>query len=182
MRSSSRKCIVQVGGLKDYEIPIHLTYCIGKCVPIGEWSKRMHMLRSRRRKKAHKELNFLPPQRLFRHKSVNNIRHFDSSQFDYSKILLWNVSGNILKMISQDLKGESGFSSPNEKNLLCRHMIYSRTCEQYVVSWHVRACKMATGRNAPHEVEKVHSECRINSESYDRGNNALWSALIIIGK
>ena len=50
------------------------------------------------------------------------------------------------------------------------------------LSWHVRACKTATGRNAPQGVEKVHSECRIVSESYDRGNNTLWSALIIIWK
>ena len=33
--------------------------------------------------------------------------------------------------------------------------------------------KMVTGRNAPQGVEKVHSECRIDSESYDRGNNTL---------
>ena len=46
----------------------------------------------------------------------------------------------------------------------------------------MRACKTATGRNAPQGVEKVHSECRIVSESYDRGNNTLWSALIIIWK
>ena len=46
----------------------------------------------------------------------------------------------------------------------------------------VHTCKMATGQNAPHGVEKVHSECRIDSESYDQGNNTLWSALILIGK
>ena len=46
----------------------------------------------------------------------------------------------------------------------------------------VRACKTATGRNAPQGVEKVNSECRLDSESYDWGNNTLWSALIIIGK
>ena len=50
------------------------------------------------------------------------------------------------------------------------------------LSWHVRAYKTATGRNAPQGVEKVHFECRIVSESYDRGNNTLWSALIIIWK
>ena len=33
----------------------------------------------------------------------------------------------------------------------------------------VCACKTATGRNTPQGVEKVHSECRIVSESYDRG-------------
>ena len=47
------------------------------------------------------------------------------------------------------------------------------------LSWHVRAYKTATGRNAPQGVEKVHFECRIVSESYDRGNiihcEALWS-------
>ena len=37
----------------------------------------------------------------------------------------------------------------------------------------MRAGEMATGRNAPQGVEKVHSECRIHSESYDRGNNTL---------
>ena len=47
------------------------------------------------------------------------------------------------------------------------------------LSWHVRACEMATDRNAPQGVEKVHSECRIDSESYDLGIiircDALWS-------
>ena len=42
-----------------------------------------------------------------------------------------------------------------------------------VVSWHVRACQMETGRNAPQGVEKVHSECRIDPESYDWANNTL---------
>ena len=37
----------------------------------------------------------------------------------------------------------------------------------------MHACKMATGRNAPQGVEKVHFECRIDSESYDWGNNTL---------
>ena len=37
----------------------------------------------------------------------------------------------------------------------------------------MRACKRATGQNAPQGVEKVHSECRIDSESDDRGNNTL---------
>ena len=37
----------------------------------------------------------------------------------------------------------------------------------------VHACKTATGRNAPQGVEKVHAECRIVYESYDRGNNTL---------
>ena len=36
--------------------------------------------------------------------------------------------------------------------------------------------------NAPQGVEKVHSECRIDSESYDQGNDTLWSALISVGK
>ena len=33
--------------------------------------------------------------------------------------------------------------------------------------------KMKTGRNAPQGVEKVHCECRTDSESYDSGNNTL---------
>ena len=33
--------------------------------------------------------------------------------------------------------------------------------------------KMATGRNDPQGVEKVHSECRIHSESYEWDNNTL---------
>ena len=30
---------------------------------------------------------------------------------------------------------------------------------------------MVTGQNAPQGVEKVHCECRIHTESNDRGNN-----------
>ena len=55
-------------------------------------------------------------------------------------------------------------------------------CERYCGWVGMCAPKMATGRNAPQGVEKVHCECRIDSESYDRGNNTLWSALILIGK
>ena len=36
--------------------------------------------------------------------------------------------------------------------------------------------KMATGQNAPQGVEKVHYECRIDTESNDMGNNTLGSA------
>ena len=43
------------------------------------------------------------------------------------------------------------------------------------------ACKTATGRNTPQGVEKVHSECRIVAESYDRGNNNLEKRYIKIG-
>ena len=49
-------------------------------------------------------------------------------------------------------------------------------------SLHVRACQMATGRNAPYGVEIVHCECWIGSESNDQGNNILWSTLILIAK
>ena len=48
-----------------------------------------------------------------------------------------------------------------------------RDADGIVVSWHVWACQMVTGRNAPQGVEKVHSECRLDSEFYDRGNNTL---------
>ena len=60
---------------------------------------------------------------------------------------------------------------------------YPVGCEHYC-GWVgiVCACKTVTGRNAPQGVEEVHSECRIVPESYDRGNNTLWSALIIIWK
>ena len=46
------------------------------------------------------------------------------------------------------------------------------------LSWHVCACKMATGRNVPQGVEIVHGiKCGTEIESNDRGNNnmcALW--------
>ena len=41
------------------------------------------------------------------------------------------------------------------------------------LGWLVPACKMVTGQNAPQGVEKVHCKCRIDSESYDRGNKTL---------
>ena len=57
---------------------------------------------------------------------------------------------------------------------------YPEGCERYC--WWVgivRARNKATGLNAPQGVEKEHFKCRTDTESYDRGNNTLWSALIM---
>ena len=51
-----------------------------------------------------------------------------------------------------------------------------------IVAWWGVVLVERSPRNAPQGVEKMHSECRIDSESYDRANNTLWSALILIGK
>ena len=50
------------------------------------------------------------------------------------------------------------------------------------LSWDMRCFKMATGQSAPQGVEKVHCECKLDTESNDRGNNTLWSTLILIWK
>ena len=113
----------------------------------------------------------------------------------WEEILLVNVCGIVVWPL--DSHAESPGSNPTIARYFCpsaRHFIHIAALDPGVkwgpgrmrtelwLSWHVRACKMATGRNALQGVEKVHFECRIVPESYDLGNNTLWSALIIIWK
>ena len=51
-----------------------------------------------------------------------------------------------------------------------------------IVSWWGVVLVEHSRRNAPQGVEKMHFECRIDSDSNDRANNTLWSALILIRK
>ena len=109
--------------------------------------------------------------------------------------VMWRCRGIVVWPL--DSHAESPGSNPTVARYFCpsaRHFIHIAALDPGVkwgpgrmrtelwLSWHVCACKTATGRNAPKGVEKVHSECRIVSESYDRGNNTLSSALIIIWK
>ena len=110
-------------------------------------------------------------------------------------LTLWRCRGIVEWPLDSHAEGPS--SIPAFARYFCpsaRHFIHIAALDPGVkwgpgrmrtelwLSWHVRAYKTATGRNAPQGVEKVHFECRIVSESYDRGNNTLWSALIIIWK
>ena len=57
-------------------------------------------------------------------------------------------------------------------NSTLRHVEYTHLSTLLLSLWHVGTCKMATDRNAPQGVLKVHCECKIESESNDWGRDA----------